>query len=170
VAQQRNPWLNQDLATLGDAAIVTLQDQSVLDAFDAAGLSDSFTLQMGSSGLMVEAYQTGKTIPMVTVEVVAKSREQADATARELITRFDASLITLQTAYGVSTTDLITTHRLDLGNNIQQSSANVKRATGALLAVAVLAAIAITVGVDVVIRRRRARRPVAISGLATLRP
>jgi len=154
---QRNPWLGQDLSTLGDAAIVTLQDQSVLDHMKAAGLSDSYTLQMGSNDPAAESYQTGPTIPMVTLEVVAKSRRQAEDTANDLITRFTVSVLSLQTAYGVTAADLITSHRLDLGNNILKSNANVKRVVVTLLLVAVLATITVTVGIDASLSRRRRR-------------
>lgn len=151
---QRNPWLNQDLSTLGDAAIVTLQDQSVLDELKISGLSDSYTLQMGSDSPEAETYGTGPTIPMVTLEVVAKSRQQAEDTANNLIVRFNTNLASLQTAYGVSSTDMITTHRLDLGNNILRSNSNVKRVVVALVAVAVLATVALTAGIDAWLRRR----------------
>lgn len=165
---QRNPWLGQDLSTLGDAAIVTLQDQSVLDHMKAAGLSDSYTLQMGSDSAAVETYQAGPTIPIVTLEVVAKSRRQAEDTANELITRFDASIASLQTAYGVTATDLITSHRLDLGNNILKSNASVKRVAAALLIVAVLATIAATAGIDAWLSRRWMRPAAGYRPAATV--
>ena len=155
---QRNPWLAQDLSTIGDAAIVTLQDQSVLDELTALGLSDSYTLQVGSNDPAAEeTYGYTSTIPMITLEVVAKSREQAEDTAAELISRFNTTLVSLQTAYGVPQTDLITSHRLDLGNNLRKSSSNVKRVIGALLAVAALATIAFTAGIDAWLRRRVSR-------------
>jgi hypothetical protein len=156
---QRNPWLGQDLSTLGDAAIVTLQDQSVLDQMQAAGMSDSYTLQVGSNDPAAETYQTGPTIPMITLEVVAKSRDQAEATSTELIKRFNESIMDLQTAYGVTTADMITAHRLDLGNNIRRSSSNVKRVAVALFAVAILATIALTTAINAWLSRRLRRPP-----------
>jgi hypothetical protein len=163
---QRNPWLDQDLSALGDAAVVTLQDQTVMDQMASAGLSDSYTLQVGALGAMTESYQTGRVEPMITLEVVAKSREQADASARELTARFTASIAALQTAYGVNDSDMITPHRLDLGNNIRESNANVKRAGGALFAVAILATIATTAGIDAWLRRRPSRSTVSADRIA----
>lgn len=140
--EQRNPWLGQGLQTLGNAAIVTIQDQSVVDHFKSVGLSDSYTFEMGS------------TSPMIKIEVVAKSREQAEDTANELITRFNTSITSLQTAYGVPTVDLISARRLDLGSNVEKSDSNVKRALVAVFGAGVLLTIATTVGIDAWLRRR----------------
>lgn len=142
VVEQRNPWLGQGLQTLGNAALVTIQDQSVLDHFKATGLSDTYVFEMGSSS------------PMVKMEVTATSRKQAEDTANELVTRFNTSVASLQTAYGVSTADLITSRRLDLGNNIQKSSSSVKRAIVAVFGAGLLLTVGVTVGFDAWIRRR----------------
>src|SRR5215475_12178521 len=40
---QRNPWLAQDLKTLGNAGLVTVQDVSYIESLKELGLSDSFT-------------------------------------------------------------------------------------------------------------------------------
>jgi capsular polysaccharide biosynthesis protein len=145
VVEQRNPWLGQGLQTLGNAAIVTIEDQSVIDHFKATGLSDAYTTEMGS------------TSPMIKIEVVAKSRQQAEDTADELITRLNISVASLQTAYGVSSVDLITARRLDLGNNVEKSSSNVKRALVAVFGAGLLLSMATTVGIDALLRRRKGR-------------
>jgi capsular polysaccharide biosynthesis protein len=142
VVEQRNPWLGQGLQTLGNAAIVTVQDQSVIDRFKATGLSDAYTFEMGSSS------------PLIKIEVVAKSRKQAEDTANKLITLLNDNIASLQTAYGVPNVDLITARRLDLGTNVEKSSSNVKRALVAVFGAGMLLTIAVTVGTDAWLRRR----------------
>jgi capsular polysaccharide biosynthesis protein len=147
VVEHRNLWVGQGLETLGlqtlgNAVIVTILDQSVKDQMKSVGFSDSYTFEMGS------------TSPMVTVEVVAKSRPQAEGTANELVSRFNTSITSLQTAYGVTQPDLITARRLDLGNNVEKSSTNVKRALAAVFGAGLLLTIAATVGIDAWLRRR----------------
>ncbi len=140
--EQRNPWLGQGLQTLGNAAIVTIQDKSVVDHFKAVGLSGVYTFEMGSSS------------PMIKIQVTADSRKQAEDTANELITRFNTSVTSLQTAYGVPTVDLITARRLDLGSNIETSDSTVQRGLVAVFGAGMLLTVATTVGVDAWLRRR----------------
>jgi len=142
IVEQRNPWLGQGLQTLGNAAIVTIQDRSVVDHLKSIGLSDAYTFEMGSSS------------PMISIEVVAKSRKQAEDTANELVTRFNTSITSLQTAYGVTTADLITSRRLDLGTNVEKDSGNVQKALVAVFGAGMLMMVAVTVGFDALMRRR----------------
>ena len=66
---QRNPWLSQDLETLGNAALITVQDLTYVNTLKAAGYSDSFTAVMGDN------------TPLITFEVTGKSLRQAGDTA-----------------------------------------------------------------------------------------
>lgn len=143
---QRNPWLGLGLQTLGNAAIVTVLDQTVVDNLKATGYSDTFTVTMGT------------TTPLVTIEVVGKSERQARDTAEQLVQRFTQSVASLQTAYGVTSADSITARRLDLGTNIKVSDSKVKRALVAVAGAGLLFTAASTVGVDVWLRRRGRRR------------
>lgn len=152
IVEQRNPWLGQGLQTLGNAAIVTILDQSVLDRMKTVGFSDSYTFEMGSSS------------PLVKIEVVAKDRPQAEGTANELVSQFNTSITSLQTAYGVTQTDLITARRLDLGNNVEKSNSNVKRSLVAVLGAGLLLTMAVTVGFDAWLRRRNGGDPSAFGG------
>jgi capsular polysaccharide biosynthesis protein len=144
---QRNPWLSQGLQTLGNAAIVTLTDKFVLDHMKSTGMSDSYTAEMGSSS------------PLVKIEVVGKSRAQAEGTANELVDLFNQNVASLQTAYGVTTVDLITTRRLDLGKNVEKSDANVKRALVAVFGAGLLLMVGVTIGFDAWHRRRNWPQP-----------
>jgi hypothetical protein len=166
--EQRNPWLGLGLTTLGNAAIVTVQDQTVLDTLKAGGYSDSFTVTMGSSS------------PLITFEIVGKTDQQARGTAEQLVAKFNQSVAALQTAYGVSTADSITARRLDLGTNVKKADSKVKRALVAVAGAGLLMTAALTVGVDAWLRRRVRRRRAAdvapsaptapVSGLAMVTP
>jgi capsular polysaccharide biosynthesis protein len=143
VAAQRNPWLGQGLQTLGNAAIITVLDKTVVDEMEDAGLSDSYTVEMGV------------TSPMVSFEIVGDSEQQARQTAERLVERFTQSAAKLQTDDGVTERDAIKTRRLDLGTNIEESNSKVKRALVAVAGAGLLMTIAVTVGADAVLRRRR---------------
>lgn len=141
----RNPWLDLGLNSLGKAAILTVQDKKVVDALTDAGLTDNFTLTLDPA------------LPIVTFEVIGDTKEQASETTRELIRRFDASVAALQADYGAVADQSITTRRLDLGDNLTESTSKVKRALVGIGGVGVLLTTALTVGFDAAIRRRRAR-------------
>jgi len=143
---QRNPWLGLGLQTIGNAAVVTVQDKSVVDQLKAAGLTETFTLTMAQQS------------PLVTFEIVGKTVLQARQTAEALVARFTQSVATLQSAYGVSPADSITARRLDLGTNVVKSSSKVKRALVAVLGAGLLLTAGVTVGVDAWLRRRNRRR------------
>jgi capsular polysaccharide biosynthesis protein len=154
-ADQRNPWLQQGLNPLANAGVVTVQDYSVIQALHDAGYSDTFTAQLNSGA------------PLVTFEITGSSPAQATATANEIVARFQRSVADLQTASGARPSDLVTAKRLDLGTNIQESNARVKRAVVAVGGVGLLLTIGLTVGVDAVLRRRsRAAAGLDIEDLA----
>jgi capsular polysaccharide biosynthesis protein len=143
---QRNPWLGLGLQTIGNAAVVTVQDKSIVDQLKAAGLSETFTLTMAQQS------------PLVTFEIVGSTPLQARQTAEALVARFTQSVATLQSAYGVSPADSITARRLDLGTNVVKSSSKVKRALVAVLGAGLLLTAGVTVGLDAWLRRRNRRR------------
>jgi hypothetical protein len=138
----RNPWLGQDLRTLGNAALVSVQDLGYVQSLKDKGYSDSFTAIMGDS------------TPLVTFEVTGKSAAQVEGTATQLVSRYSGSVASLQTSYGATLADEITARRLDAGTNITVSSSNKKRAVVAVLAAGILLSVAITVSADAWLRRR----------------
>lgn len=152
---QRNPWLTQSLATLGNAALVTIEDVGYVQSLKDKGFSDSYTEVMNDSS------------PLITLQVTGKSTEQATGTADQLVDKFDASLTSLQVAYGVADVDLITARRLDGGTNVAESSSNVKRAVAAVGVVGLLLAAAVTIASDAWLRRR-ARAKAARAAAAAL--
>jgi hypothetical protein len=144
--EQRNPWLGQGLQTLGNAAIITVLDQTVVRELKAAGLSDSYTVEMGG------------TTPMISFEVVGSTEGQARETAEALVERFDQSVAKLQSDERVTAADAIRTRRLDQGTNVEESDSKVKRALVAVAGAGLLLTAAVTIGLDAWLRRRRRRR------------
>lgn len=145
-ADQRNPWLTQGLGTLGNAAIVQAQDQSVAEEFKRTGYADTYTVTMGQNS------------PLVTFEITGKSARQARDTAEKLVTVFTDSVAQLQTSLAVTQPNFITVKRLDLGGNVVKSTSKVKRALVAVAAAGLLLTAGVTIGADAWLRRRNARR------------
>lgn len=157
-ADQRNPWIGLGLQTIGNAAIVTVTDLSVAKRLEAQGLSDSYTVTMA------------QTSPLITFEVVGNSPEQARRTADQLIERFDKSVASLQSSYGVPAADSITSRRLDQGASVEKSTSKVKRALVAVTGAGVLVSVAGTVAADAWLRRRQRQRTAAASAAAIPSP
>jgi capsular polysaccharide biosynthesis protein len=139
---QRNPWLSQSLAALGNASLVTIQDVGYVQSLKDRGYSDSYTVAMNDS------------TPLITLQVTGKSEAQASGTADQLVEKFDQSLDSLQADYKVESIDLITARRLDGGTNVTESSSNVKRAVAAFGVVGLVLAAAVTIASDAWLRRR----------------
>jgi hypothetical protein len=145
-ADMRNPWLVQGLQTLGNAAIVQAQDQTVVEEFKRSGYAETYTVTMASNS------------PLVTFEITGSSARQSRDTAEKLVTIFTDSVARLQTSLAVSDDNLITVKRLDLGANVKKSTSKIKRALVAVAAAGILLTAGATVGVDAWLRRRQIRR------------
>lgn len=144
---QRNPWYALGLGTLGQASIYATQDQKFLDELYAGGHSINFSLTMGYPDPTV-----------ITVQVVATTRQEAITTTQLVIKWFQAKAQSLQKQRGVHDQDMITTQRLDQGENLKVSGGNVKRAIIAVAVVGLLLTIGVTILYDAVVRRRARRR------------
>ena len=145
-AAARNPWNQLGLDTLGQASIYTTQTQDFLDSLKAGNHTDNFTLTI--------TYPN----PIVTVEVVGKTPEDASETTGLIVSRLRASAQSLQEQSGVQPRDLIPTQRLDQGKNIVASGGKVKRALAAVAAAGLLLTAGGTVGFDALVRRRNRKR------------
>jgi hypothetical protein len=158
---QRNPWIALGMYNLANAAILTVQQQGVVESLKASGYSESFTATLNS------------TSPLVTFEVTGSSPKQAIDTTNELILLFTASVRNLQVdTYGVSANDLVVARRIDSGTNIAESDGRVKRALVAVAGLGLLLTLAFTVGMDALLGRR-ARRSAGLPpgvGMADLSP
>ncbi|MFY1698278.1 hypothetical protein [Solwaraspora sp. WMMA2101] len=144
-ATPRNPWLELGLGSLSRAAALTVQDQAVLKQLDAAGLSENVAITLDNQQ------------PIMTIQVVGESEEQATETTEEVVRRLEASVVGLQADYGASEDSFITARRLDRGDNIQEANSKVNRAMIAVAGVGVLLSAALTIGIDGLLRRRRPR-------------
>ena len=142
-AEQRNPWLDQGLQTLGNAAIVQVLDLSVVQEFERTGYADTYTVTMGSN------------TPLVTFEITGNSARQSRDTAEKLVTIFTDSVARLQSSLGVKDENLITVKRLDLGANVKKSTSKVKRALVAVAVAGILLSAGLTIAIDAWLRRRR---------------
>jgi hypothetical protein len=138
----RNPWMTQSLATLGNAALVTVQDLTYAHQLKAEGYTDKYTVQLGGGN------------PLVVFAVTGKSRTQARDTANVIVAAYEASVANLQTSYGVAPEDMITGQRLDTGSNITISSGRVKRDVILVIALGLMTAAAACIGADMFARRR----------------
>jgi hypothetical protein len=151
--EQRNPWVSLGLDALANAALVSLTDGSIVEVLEAGGYSDSFTPTLSSSS------------PLLKLEVVGISPDQAIATADMLVRRYDQAVKDLQASYNVAPADYITTKRIDnttIGS-LKESDSKVKRALVAVTGAGLLLTIAWTIGLDSLLRRRARKR----SGLTT---
>ncbi|WP_328468558.1 hypothetical protein OHA21_52105 [Actinoplanes sp. NBC_00393] len=145
-ASARNPWLDLGLASLTKAGMISVQDKKIVKALKTAGYSDDFTLTQDPQ------------LPILTFEVIGDDEVQATQTSEQLVKRFSDSVATLQDEYGAPKEQLITVRRLDLGDNVEESTSKVKRALIAVAAVGGLLAVALTVAIDAWLRRRDRKR------------
>ncbi len=145
-ASARNPWNQLGLNTLGQASIYATQDQKFLDSLKAAHHTENFSLTM--------TYPD----PIVTVQVVGKTPQDATETAQLVIKRLRDTAEALQRQAGVRPSDMIATQRLDQGENLKPSGGKVKRAIIAVAVAGLLLTGGITVLFDAVARRRARRR------------
>lgn len=142
----RNPWLTQSLSTLGNAALVTVQDLTYAHRLASEGYSDNYTVQLGSGNLLI-------------FTVTGENRTQTRNTATIIVAQFDKSVADLQTLYGVAPADMITGQRLDTGSNITLSSGRLKRDLLVIIAFGLLCATGASLLAD--LRARRLARRLA---------
>lgn len=139
----RNPWLNQGLQGLGNAALVTVEDLAYINRLKAAGYSNKVATMMG-----------GSSTPVVTFTVNGATREQVSQTLIKVIGRFHDSIDSLQADSGIATADLVTDLRLDSSGNVAPSHSRVKRAVVAIAGLGLLLSAGITMAIDTWQRRR----------------
>jgi len=151
-AAARNPWNQLGTNTLGQAVIYATQDQGFLDSLKASHHTDNFTLTL--------TYPN----PIITVEVVGTTADDARTTTDLIINRMKSSAEALQRSSGATDADLITTQRLDRGANVAPSNSKMKRAVIAVGAAGLVLTAGGTVGFDAIIRRRVRKRQELQSG------
>jgi hypothetical protein len=140
---QRNPWLLLGLEALTQAADYATLDQTFLDDLQAKGESTNFSIEVGTPA------------GGATIEVVGATAAQAVQTTAAILQQFDQTVQSLQAQYNVKQADMITTHRLDRGENLKQRGGRVKRAVVVVGGVGLLLTAGLTIAFDAILRRRR---------------
>jgi hypothetical protein len=140
-----NPWEALGLGSLSQAAMYRTTDQTFLDRLLRDGYSINFSI--------VIDYPS----PVSTIEVIGSTEEQAVTTMTVVVKQYTDSVKQLQMDHAVRSGDMITTTRLDQGDNIKMRAAKVKRALIAVAGAGLLLSVAFTIGMDALIRRRRRR-------------
>jgi hypothetical protein len=87
-----------------------------------------------------------------------------------VVQHFEDTVRGLQEAYGVQSSALIQTRRLDTGQNLEETGGKVKRAFIAVVGAGVLLSVAITVAFDAIARRRTRRREAFAEAAAAAGP
>ena len=146
VGKIQNPWEELGFRALGQAVIIKLADQKVLEDLVEDGFTDNFTVIMDDR------------TPLFTVESIGTSPEQAINTTREVMKIIDEDVVARQTRYGVAGGDLITTLALDNGDTIVKITSKANRVLLVAAAVGVLLSAATTIAIDAILRRRARRR------------
>jgi hypothetical protein len=142
-----NPWLDLGYAALGNASMLKVTgDPSGLKQLKDAGLSDSVTITIADR------------TPLLEVEVVGNSAEQATATVREVIKRLNDDISAEQAFYHVESQDTITTLVLKDGSNPDLVTTKSKRILVVAIGVGLMLTVAGTIAFDAVMRRRSRRQ------------
>jgi hypothetical protein len=142
----RNPWADLGVEAIGQAAIIKVQDQAVIDTMVKGGYSASFTLTMDSRS------------PIVTIETVGSTPAQASSTVAEIIRLLSADVAEEQSQYKVAQADSITSLSLDSGSNVTKVTSKLKRALVVVGGASLLVTAGTTIGLDAWLRRRTRRR------------
>ncbi|MFC3501977.1 hypothetical protein ACFOOK_13520 [Micromonospora krabiensis] len=142
----RNPWLDLGIGSLGDAAIVKVTDNTELGRLADRGLSDNVLVNFPRES------------PLLGIEVVGNSPEQATATVREIIRLLNAEIVAKQEQYGLAPADMITTLTLNDGALPEVVTSKVKRVIVVAGGIGLLITVGGTVAVDALLRRRQRRR------------
>jgi capsular polysaccharide biosynthesis protein len=139
----RNPWLDQGLQGLGNAALVTVEDLAYLNMLKTTGYGYKVDIAMG-----------GSSTPVVTFTVNGATPGQVSQTADKVVSRFHETIDSLQTDSGIATADFVTDLRLDSSGNVAPSNSKVKRAFVAVAGLGLLLTAGVTMVVDAWQRRR----------------
>ncbi len=137
----RNPWVDLGVDALGQAAIVKVTNQSVVDQLVGEGLTDSFTISP------VEA--------ILAIEAVASTPQVATATVRRVMELIEEDVAAEQAPYRLPAGKAFTTQPLDDGSNVKVVTSKVKRGIAAAAGASLLLTIAGTLAVDALFRRRQ---------------
>lgn len=148
-ARPYNPWLDLGYQALGNAVLIKVTDPPVLKQLASSGLSESVTVTLAER------------IPLLEIEAVGSSPEQATATVRRVMALLAEGITAEQKRYGVLPEDTITTLTLNDGASVEVVTSKVKRLVVVAGGLGLLTTTAGTIGFDALMRRRSRRREVA---------
>ena len=150
--QATNPWLSLGSA-LAESAKLSIEGEDVVEGLKDQGLSDTYTVTVNPFS------------PIIDLEIVGDSADQATATANRLIGLLDHNVQDLQETQGAQPGTYTVVRQLP-GIKLEESDSKVKRAAVAVGAAGLLLACALTVMVDALLRRRQRRRAAKPAPLA----
>jgi hypothetical protein len=142
-----NPWNDLGYAALGNAAALTVTDQTTLERLADEGYSDSVTVILNER------------TPLFEIEAVGHSKEQATGTVRHVIKLLQDDIATKQKQYGTLPEDTISTLVINDGSSPEQDGGKVKRVLIVAAGLGLLLTTASTIALDYWLRRRSRRRP-----------
>ena len=134
-----------------------MQRPSLAATLEEEGLSDKFTVAL-------DPY-----FPIVNIEVIGETPEQATATAQRLAQMVVDDVQARQDAYNVPSEKAISTLLLDDGSDLTPNNSSKRRAMVAVAGLGVLLTGATAVAVDALIYRRRRRPPPVLQAEAVAR-
>jgi hypothetical protein len=141
-----NPWLDLGYAALGNAAALSVTDQSGLDKLVREGFTDSVTVVLNER------------TPLFEIEAVGDSKEQATGTVRQIVELLQTDIAAKQKQYGALPEDTISTLVINDGSSPEQETGKIKRVIIVAAGIGLLTTTASTIALDYWLRRR-SRRP-----------
>jgi hypothetical protein len=146
VVSRVNPWNEEALA---DAARIRLEGKPLEDELAAAGHGGEWAVQI-----------TGR-LPVITIEVVAATPEEALSTMHLLQAVVEEEVAGRQSDLRLDVDEEFTTVRYDQGESIETTSSRLRRALIAVLGAGVILTTGVVIAFDAVARWRRSRSPSA---------
>lgn len=137
-----NPWSSEALA---EAAEIRLGGMALADELASAGYEGSWSLGV-----------TGRQ-PWLRLEVVAKSPEQAQATAARLREIIEEEIRNRQNDYNVPQQQQVSTVWFDQGETQEMITRAMRRAVVAAVGAGMIATVGVVIAFDAIARRRRMR-------------
>lgn len=148
-ASRVNPW---DEEALAHSARIRLEAKRLEDEMKAAGFE-------GEWGVDV----TGR-VPVITMEVVAPTADQAVALMHELQQVVEQEVRIRQADYNLPAEEQVTTVRLDDGESIETTSSRLLRVLVAVVGALLVLTVAVVLVFDAIARWRSGRAAAAVRG------
>ncbi|MGH3680160.1 MAG: hypothetical protein ACRDT2_07900, partial [Natronosporangium sp.] len=143
---QVNPWNEEALA---HAASIRLTGRQVADELATAGFAGEWTVEVNGQ------------LPVLAVEVVAPTADQALDTMHELQAVVEEEVAARQAEHELLPGELITTVTYDQAESVDTTASRQRRALVAVVGAGLILTTGVVIAVDALIRWRRRHRPPA---------